>query len=72
MSDIGARQGESVYPLLFSLFLNDLTGFMSRAYNRITDICEISHLLFDNSNIIVWWGFFRGSEIWRLAGSKAC
>jgi hypothetical protein len=34
-------------PLLFSIFLNDLTDFLSKACNGLADVCEISHLLFD-------------------------
>ena len=38
VSNIGVRQGENLSPLLFSLFLNDLTEFMSNAYSGLNDI----------------------------------
>ena len=39
-SNIGVRQGENLSPLLFSVFLNDLTEFMSHAYNGLNDVCN--------------------------------
>ena len=33
-SNVGVRQGENLSPILFSMFLNDLTEFISHAYNE--------------------------------------
>ena len=57
-SNIGVRQGENLSPLLFSVFLNDLTEFMSHAYNGLNDVCNISHLLFDNDDIEVYFKLY--------------
>jgi hypothetical protein len=45
-------------PLLFSVFLNDLTEFMSHAYNDLNDVCNISHLFFDNEDIEVYFKLY--------------
>jgi hypothetical protein len=57
-SNIGVRQGEDLHSLLFSVFLNDLTEFMSHAYNGLNDVCNISHLLFDNDDIEVYFKLY--------------
>ena len=57
-SNIGVRQGENLFPRLFSVFLNGLTEFMSHAYNGLIDLCNISHLLFDNDDIEVYFKLY--------------
>lgn len=44
--------------LLFSIFLNDLTDFMSHAYNGLKDVYNMSHLLFDNDDIEVYFKLY--------------
>lgn len=57
-SNIGVRQGENMSPLLFSIFLNDLTEFMSHAYNGLIVVCDMFHLLFDNDDIEVYFKLY--------------
>ena len=57
-SNIGVRQGENPSLLLLSIFLNDLYEFMSHAYNGLQDIYKISHLLFDNDDVEVFFKFY--------------
>jgi hypothetical protein len=52
------KAGGKSIPLLFSVFLNDLTEFMSHAYNGLNDVCNISHLLFDNDDIEVYFKLY--------------
>ena len=53
-SNIGVRQGEYLSPLLFSLFLNDLTEFIAHAYNGLKDISDMSDILLRNDEIEVF------------------
>ena len=53
ISNIGVRQGENLSTILFSLFLNDLTEFISHAYNGLVDVSEMLRLLFGNDEIEV-------------------
>ena len=49
----------TICPLcLFSLFFNDLTEFMSHAYSGLNDISNMSHLLFDNNDIEVYFKLY--------------
>ena len=40
VSNVGVRQGENLSPILFSLFLNDLSEFISHVYNGLDDISQ--------------------------------
>ena len=58
VSNIGVRQGENLSPILFSLFLNDLTEFIAHAYNGLVDVSEMSILLLGNDDIEVFFKLY--------------
>ena len=58
ISNIGVWQGENLSPILFSLFLNDLTEFISHAYNGLVDVSEMSRLLLGNDEIEVFFKLY--------------
>ena len=53
VSNVGVRQGENLSPILFSIFLNDLSEFISHAYNGLNDVSEMSKILLSNDEIEV-------------------
>lgn len=50
-SNVGVRQGENLSPILFSLLLNDLSEFMSKAYNGLEHITNITHECLDTNEV---------------------
>ena len=57
-SDIGVRQGENISPVLFSLFLNDLTEFISHAYDCLNALSYMSKILLSNDEIEVYFKLY--------------
>ena len=57
-SNIGVRQGENLSPALFSLFLNDLSEFISHAYDGLNDVSEMAHVLLSNDEIEVYFKLY--------------
>ena len=45
VSNTGVPQGENLSPILCSIFLNDLSDFISHAYNGFNDISKMSKIL---------------------------
>ena len=49
--NIGLRQGENLSTILFSIFLNNLTEFISHAYNGLNRISNTAHLLLSDDDV---------------------
>lgn len=54
LSNVGVRQGENLSPVLFSLFLNDLSDFISHAYNGLNDITAQARELLSDDDIEIY------------------
>ena len=57
-SNIGVRQGENLSPVFFSLFLNDLTEFISHAYDGLNAVSDMSKILLSNDEIEVYFKLY--------------
>ena len=44
-SNVGVRQGKNLSPILFSIFLNDLTEFISHAYDGLANVADMAKIL---------------------------
>ena len=45
-------------PVLFSLFLNDLSEFISHAYNGLNNVSDMAHILLSNDDIEVYFKLY--------------
>ena len=57
-SNIGVRQGENLSPILFSIYLNDLSEFISHAYSGLNDISSMSSILLSNNDLEVYFKLY--------------
>ena len=47
-SNLEVRQGENLSPVLFSIFLNDLFEFISRASDDLNNVNDMAKILLSN------------------------
>ena len=57
-SNVGVRQGENISPALFSIFLNDLTEFISHAYDGLTNVGDMAKILLSNDDFEVYFKLY--------------
>ena len=53
--NVGVRHGENRSPILFFIFLNDLTEFISHAYEGLNRISNMAHLLHSDDDVEVYF-----------------
>ena len=52
--DVGVRQGENLSPLLFSIFLNDISEYLSHAYRGLDVIKDCTSQMLNDDDIEVY------------------
>ena len=57
MCNIGVRQGDNLSPVLFALFINDFTEYVSNAYGGL-NIAQLCYPSLMNSEAIALSKFF--------------
>ena len=57
-SSVGVRPGENLPPILFSIYSNDLTHFMSKYYDGLNLLTDETHLLLDNQDCEVYFKLY--------------
>ena len=57
-SNVGVRQGENLSLVLFSLFLNDLSDFISHGYDGLNNVTDIAKILLSNKGIEVYFKLY--------------
>jgi hypothetical protein len=50
-NNVGVREGENLLPVPFSLFLNDLTEFLSHSYDGLVHSYQLSQMLFNSQQM---------------------
>lgn len=57
-SNVGVRQGVNLSPVLFSLFLNELTEFLSHSYDGLSNIYNAVHIFLDTEEFAVYFRLY--------------
>ena len=57
-SNIGVCLGENLSPVPFSKFLNDLSEFITLAYNGLNGMAEMSNILLSTNDIEVYFKLY--------------
>jgi hypothetical protein len=57
-SNVGVRQGVNLSPVLFSLFLSDLTEFLSHSYDGLSNVYNAVHIFLDTEEFSVYFRLY--------------
>ena len=54
-ANVEVRQGENLSPVLFSIFLKDLTELLQKAYNGLDHISDLARQAFENDDLNIYF-----------------